>query len=103
MEENKTLGIYVTSDQHLDKVLRISRAAIKKKVAVMVFFTHIGTRLSKEPEFVELTQLAKVSLCKVGFEANQLEKPVEGLEDSDFATQSWHAEMIYDCDRYITF
>ena len=69
----------------------------------MVFFTHLGTRLSKDARFKEVTDLAEVALCKVGFEANNLEKPVEGLDDRGFASQSWHAEMILDCDRYLTF
>jgi len=98
----KTLGIYVSSDEHLDKVVNLCRAAQKKDVRVMAFFTHIGTRLSKDPRFKEVTDLAEVALCKVGFEANNLEKPVDGLDDRDFASQSWHAEMILDCDRYLT-
>jgi hypothetical protein len=75
---------------------------VKKGVKVMVFLTHLGTLLSKHPRFREVTGLADVALCKVGFEANNLEKPVEGLDDSGFASQSWHAEMILDCDRYVT-
>ena len=100
---SKKLGLYVTSNQNLDKVIKLCRAARKKDVSVAVFFTHIGTRLSKDPRFTELTTLATVALCKVGFEANALQPPVEGLDDKAFASQSWHAEMILDCDRYLTF
>lgn len=99
----RVLGVYVSSDEHLDKLINLCRAAQKKGVGVMVFFTHIGTRLSKDPRFKEVTDLAKVALCKVGFEANQLEKPVETLDEKGYASQSWHAEMILDCDRYLTF
>jgi len=62
-----------------------------------------GPSLLQHPRFADLTALAKVALCKVGFEANGLSEATEGLKDADLASQSWHAEMIYDCDRYLTF
>jgi len=82
----KTLGIYVTSDRHMEKLMLLCKAAKKKGVAVKVFFTHEGTRLCTDPQLEELAGMVDVALCKVGFES-----------------QSWHAEMIYDCDRYLTF
>lgn len=100
----KKLGIYVTSDAHLDKLIRLCRAAKKKDVEVLVFLTHIGTRLSQDPRFEELANLTdKIALCKVGFGDNKLSGPVPGLDEKGFASQSWHAEMIYDCDRYLVF
>jgi len=99
----KTLGIYVSSDVYLDNIIRLCRAAKKKGVKVSIFFTHIGTKLSKDPRFKEVTDLATVAICKVGFEANKLEPPVAGLDEKGYASQSWHAEMILDCDRYLTF
>ena len=98
----KTLGICVSSDKNLDKIINICRAARQKDVEVMIFFTHLGTRLTQDPRFGEIVGIAKIGLCKVGFEANQLMKAVEGLDDRCFASQSWHAEMILDCDRYLT-
>ena len=99
----KRLGIYVTSDDALEKLLALCRSAKNKGVDISVFLTHIGTRLSRDPAFRELTELADVALCKVGFEANGLTPPVPGLPEKGLASQSWHAEMIYDCDRYLTF
>ena len=99
----KRLGIYVTSDQEMENLLQLCRAATKKGVKVAVFLTHIGTRLSEHPRFEELEKLADVALCKVGFEANGLTGPPEGFANASLSSQSWHAEMIYDCDRYLTF
>ena len=99
----KSLGIYVTSDHEMDNLLRLCSAARQKGVKVAVFLTHTGTRLSQDPRFDELTELAEVALCKVGFEGNGLTAPPEGLPKAALASQSWHAEMIYDCDRYLTF
>ena len=99
----KTLGIYVSSDDQLDKLIELCKAAKKKDVMVTLFLTHIGTKLTTESRFTELVELADIFLCKVGFEANNLEKPVQGLEESHYASQSRNAEIIHDCDRYISF
>lgn len=99
----KKLGIYVTSDQHLDKLIKLCRAAKKKDVEMLIFLTHTGTRLTMDPRFKELTSHAKVALCTVSFEDNDLSKPVADLDEKGFASQAWHAEMIHDCDRYLTF
>jgi hypothetical protein len=100
---NKTLGIYVSSDEHMDKLIKLCRAAKKKNVDVHIFFTHIGTRLCTHPRMDELRESAKVALCKVGFGDNKLDRSQTALDDKAFSSQSWHAEMIYDCDRYLSF
>ena len=99
----KTLGIYVTTDRYLDQLIRLCKAAKKKGVAVKVFFTHQGTKLCTHPRMEELKKYVEIALCKVGFEGNRLDRTHTNFEDKAFASQSWHAEMIYDCDRYITF
>lgn len=99
----KRLGIYVTSDQHLDKLIMLCRAAKKKDVEMLIFLTHTGTRLTMDPRFKELASPSKLALCTVAFEDNALNQPVEGIDEKGFASQTWHAEMIHDCDRYLTF
>lgn len=99
----RSIGIYVTSDRHLDKIIKLCQAAKNKGVETKVFFTHTGTRLCTDKRMKELLDVATVALCKVGFEANQLD-PEEGYIDKKaYLSQSWHAEMIYDCNRYVTF
>ena len=99
----RSLGIFVSSDHHLDKVIRLCRAARKKDVDVTIFFTHRGTLLTKDPRFKELEGLAQMSLCNVCFESNKLQKPVTGIGDKDFATQARHGDLIEECDRYVVF
>jgi predicted peroxiredoxin len=99
----KTLGVYVTTDRYLDQLMQLCKAAKQKGVAVKVFFTHQGTRLCTHPRMEELKQYVELALCKVGFEGNRLQRSSAPLEEKAFASQSWHAEMIYDCDRYVTF
>lgn len=100
---NKTLGIYVSSDLHLDKVIKLCQAADQKGIEVRVFFTHHGTRLCSDSQLEELQRYARIALCKVGFESNELDQDNTGLPQEAFTSQSWHAEMIYECDRYLTF
>jgi hypothetical protein len=100
---SKSLGIYVTSNGHMEKLIKLCRAAKKKDVEVTLFFTHIGILLCKDPRFEELAGLAKVALCNVGFEAQKLERPVAGLDEKAYSSQSFHAEMIRECDQYLSF
>ncbi len=100
---NKSIGIYVTSDQHLDKIIKLCRAAKEKNIEVSVFLTHLGTLLSTKRRLKELQGLARIALCKVGFESNKLQRSDSILDDKAYTSQSWHAEMIYVCDRYLTF
>ena len=99
----KSLGIFVSSDQHLDKIIKLCKAAKKKDVDVTIFFTHLGTLLTQEKRFYELKGLARITLCKVAFERQGLHPPVPGVGEKDFATQARHAEVIEECDRYVVF
>ena len=102
MFNGKRLGICVSSDRHLDKVIGLCKAARAKGVEVEIFFTHLGTRLTQEPAFKKLEGLARMSLCNVAFDANKLRKPVSGISERDFATQERHCDMIEACDRYVS-
>ena len=99
----KSLGIYVSSDKYLDKVIEVCKAARRQGVEANVFFTHTGTRLCLDPRMKELEKVAHIGLCKVGFESNALEPSQAYVDKKSYSSQSWHAEMIYDCDRYLTF
>ncbi len=99
----KKLGIFVSSDKHLDKLIKLSHAAHKKGVEVTIFFTHLSTRLTQDPRFGELDGSAKMSLCNVSFESHGLKPPVKGIGEKSFATQARHGGMIEECDRYVVF
>ena len=99
----KKLGLYVSSNEHMEKILKLCQAAKRKDVEVAIFLTHIGTSLTQDPRLEELLGLAKVSLCKVGFDDRKLERPIAGLDEKAFSSQSFHAEMILDCDQYLAF
>lgn len=95
------LGIFVTSDEHLDHLLGIAKAASQAGKEVIVFLSNRGVLLTKQDKFPEIEEWAHVSLCNVNFEAFNLEKPIPVVADKDFATQARHGMMIEDVDRYI--
>ena len=99
----KSLGVFVSSDQHLDKIIKLCKAAKDKDLDVTIFFTHLGTLLTQVKRFDELKDLARMTLCKVAFEGKGLRPPVPGIGEKDFATQARHAEVIEECDRYVVF
>ncbi|MBC8418204.1 MAG: peroxiredoxin [Proteobacteria bacterium] len=99
----KSLGVFITSNHHLDKIIRLCKAAKKKGVETTLFFTHLGTLLTQDPRFGELEGLGKLAICNVGFESHGLKPPVPGVGEKDYATQARNGEMIEDCDRYVVF
>jgi hypothetical protein len=100
------LGILVSSDQHLDKVVNLTAAAHEKGKVVQIFFTGKGVRLTLDPGFKALVGKAKLSVCDVSFRANGFhgrEEEVPGVGFKDFATQGRNAEMVDEVDRYLVF
>ena len=97
------LGVFVSADQHLDKLIRLCEAAKKKDVEVTIFFSHRGTLLTQDPRFPRLEGLAKMSLCNVGFESHGLKPPVTGIGEKDYASQARNGDLIDECDRYVVF
>lgn len=95
------LGVLVSSDEHLDHLIGICRAAHGAGKEVEVFLTNQGVLLTQKEEFKQLDGLAHVRLCNIGFEKQGLSKPVPVVADEDFGTQMRNAMMIEDCDRYI--
>jgi hypothetical protein len=101
---SRKLGVFVSSDQHLDKIIKLCEAAQKKgDVEVTIFFSHLGTLLTQDPRFGKLEGKGKLALCNVGFESHGLKPPVVGVGEKDYATQARNGEMIEDCDRYVAF
>jgi hypothetical protein len=99
----RKLGMYVTSNQHLEQIIRLCQAANRKGVEVDIFFTHLGCSLMSDPRFPELEGLARMALCKVCFDEHKGEMPVPGIPEDGYATQERHCEIIEECDRYLNF
>ena len=97
------LGILVSTNKHLDYIIKLTTAAHAKGKEVRIFFTGQGVLLTQDPDWEKLVGKAKLAICDVSFRANGLSGDVPGLGFKDFATQAKNAEMIAECDRYVVF
>lgn len=97
----ETLGIFVSSDEHLDHLIGLCQALRDSGRKAKIFLTNRGVLLTQDPRFEQLSICPDISLCNVNFEAFKLSKPVPLVDEKNYATQARHAMMIEDCDRYI--
>lgn len=100
------LGMLVSSDKHLDHVIKLTEAAHAMGKEIRIFFSGKGVYLALEPEFKKLVGKAKLWICDVSFRAygfHGREDEVPGVGFKDFATQARNAEMIHQVDRYLVF
>ncbi|MEW6574546.1 MAG: hypothetical protein AB1374_13050 [Bacillota bacterium] len=100
--QKEKLGVCVSSQRHLRHLIGITQAAQRAGKEVVIFLTHKGVLLTQEPEFKKIAGKARYALCYAGWKANGLEgKSVPGMNETGFATQLRHAEMMEEVDRYI--
>jgi predicted peroxiredoxin len=97
------LGIFVTSDRHLQHVVGLAGAAHRVHKEVIIFFTHKGVALTQDPRFKELIGKAQLSVCNVKFEEYGFVKDVVGVGEKDYGTQARHGTLLDECDRYLVF
>lgn len=99
-----TLGVIVSSDEYMNHVLGLAKAAHEEGREVIIFFTHLGVRLMTHPRFSELIGIADIRFCRVNVESQGLIEAFEnlGLEKTSLTNQLSHAEMIHESDRYIS-
>lgn len=98
-----TLGILVSSDDHFDHLLKLTKAAADKGKTVTIFFTGNGVLMTCNPDFHKLVPYASLKICDVSFRANNLSGDVPGVGFKDFVTQAKHAEIVAESERHITF
>ncbi len=98
------LAIMVSTDKHLDYVIKLTSAALIKGKQVSLFFTGNGVLLTMKPQFKQLVGMASVSICDASFRANGLhgrQGQVLGLTPINFTSQARNAEMLAQADRYL--
>lgn len=95
------LGIVVSSDEHLDHLIGLCQAVRRSGRETIIFLTNRGVLLTQDPRFTELAECPDISLCNVGFEAFGLQRPAPLIDEKKYATQTRHAMLIEDCDRYV--
>ncbi len=91
----------VNSDKHFTYVYELAKAAKKKGIDTLIFFTGQGVLLTQRKRFKNLVGLAELKVCEVSFRSNGLSGDIPGVGFKDFVTQAVNAEMVAECDRYI--
>ena len=109
MAEKEALGIFVPTDNYIDHLIGVARAAKKAGKALCIFLTHDGVRISQNPRYQELAEIVgsdeidEIALCNVSWEEIGLKgQPIPaGMGPKDLASQSRHCALIEKCDRYM--
>lgn len=106
MAEKEKLGIFVPTDNYIDHLIGVARAAKKAGKALCIFLTHDGVRITQNPKYQELAEIVnpdEISLCNVSWEEIGLKgQPIPaGMGPKDLASQSRHCALIKKCDRYM--
>lgn len=102
----KSIGIFVTSPQNMRHIMGVTKAAVAKGSKVKVFFTWMGTHLTKCDSFKELCDMdnVDVSICadsykKMGYDVKDIPA---GLTQEKMATQAQHGAIVEEYDCYLT-
>ena len=106
MADREILGIFVPTDNYIDHLIGVARAAKKAGKALCIFLTHYGVRITQNPKYQELAEIVspdEISLCNVSWEEIGLKgQPIPaGMGPKDLASQSRHCALIKKCDRYM--
>ena len=99
----ETLGILVTSDQHLDYVISLTETAFKKGKIIKIFLTGRAVKCVESEDFKRLERKASLSICDFSFRSLGLTCNISNIDPTIFETQAKHAEIFKDCDRYLVF
>ncbi len=101
----ESLGIFVTTDKHLDHIVGLTKAARDAGKEVKVFFTAGAVKLCPEDKAQELVKAgAEVSLCELTYTKFGVDKE-HGKEINGmlFGSQDDNAANIGIVDKYVVF
>lgn len=96
------LGILVNTDQHLEHIVKIARAATANAHEVIIFAMDEGTRLLENELFVGLATVKGVSMgvCEHSAKVYSI-NTVHLPKDITFGSQFNNAMMAHEADRVI--
>jgi len=100
------LGIFVTSPQHMQHILGLTKAAVRAGKKVKIFFTFKAIHLTKNPNFYELSQLCgeDIAICADSYICEGFDNVTDvpyGLTDKQMRTQAFHGAILDECAKYI--
>lgn len=93
------LGILVASDRHGEHLINICQAAARQGKKLLIFFSHRGVLLTRDPRLSEFSPQAEMRACQTSLKVFNLDRETHPVEP---ANQAWHTRLIERADRYIT-
>lgn len=101
-EDIMKLGILVNSDNNIDAVTGITRAAVARGHEVTLFTMDEGVLLFREESFSELCGLDGVRMSFCDHSSKQLKVGVDSMTDEIICgSQFDNANMLHDADKVI--
>jgi predicted peroxiredoxin len=96
------IGILVNTNNHLDAVVGITRAAVAKGHEVSLFSMDDGSRLFSEKDYIELHKLEGVRMSFCSHNAEGMGISTVGLPEAIVSGSQYNnAEMNNEADRVI--
>ena len=96
------LGILVNTDNHLENIVGIVRAATSKGHDVNLFAMDEGTKLLEEKDYVALVELPGVLMSYCDHSAQELHVNTDGLNPTiERSSQYSNAEMNHHSDKVL--
>uniref|UniRef100_A0A832LVW4 Peroxiredoxin n=1 Tax=Caldimicrobium thiodismutans TaxID=1653476 RepID=A0A832LVW4_9BACT len=99
------LGIFVTSPIHINELVKIVEAALRKGKKVKLFFTYKATHLVFQPDFQKLRNMVPeedLAICLAALVCEGFEPEYHnmGLTSNQMRTQAFHGELIEEVGKY---
>lgn len=99
------LGIFVTSPIHINELVKIVEAALRKGKKVKLFFTFKATNLVFHPDFQKLRNMLPeedLAICLAALVCEGFEPEYHnmGLTSNQMRTQAFHGELIEEVGKY---
>lgn len=99
------LGIFVTSPIHINELVKIVEAALRKGKKVKLFFTFKATNLVFHPDFQKLRNMLPeedLAICLAALVCEGFEPEYHnmGLTSNQMRTQAFHGELIEEAGKY---
>ncbi len=96
------LGILVNSNDCLQVIVGLTKAAAAKNHVVEIFAMDTGTRLLEEPSYVALADLGGVSMSYCEHSAKELAVKTAAVTDKiESSSQYNNAAMTHNADKVI--
>jgi predicted peroxiredoxin len=96
------LGILVNTEDHLQDIIGLTKAAVARGHGVIIFTMDVGARLFRNSEYSNLCYLRGVKMSYCDHNARMFDAQTGGIpEEIVCGSQFDNAAMMHECDKVI--